>query len=261
MAASSRVLIPLPDTDFDTTEAAISWSRFTDAGFTVTFATETGKVARCDQRLLKSGWFNPLPAGPEARAAYAAMVASAEFQAPITYRAIDVEDFDAIHLGGGHAQGMRQYLDSAVLQSKVVDFDRAGKLIGAVCHGTLIPARAIDPSTNQSIIAGRRFTTLTLPLEKWAFKITWYRVGRRYRTYWKYTETEVREGVGPRGEVVRGESFETPLVVEDGNFISARYPIDVPEYASAFVRRLQNSRRAPEDVSGNVSEQAAPRSR
>jgi putative intracellular protease/amidase len=253
MADSHRVLVPLPDTDFDTTEAAISWRRFTDAGFAVTFATETGKVARCDQRLLKGGWFNPLPAGAEARAAYIAMVASPEFQAPITYRAIDVDEFDAIHLSGGHAQGMRQYLDSKVLQDKVVDFHRAGKLIGAVCHGTLVPARAIDPLTKQSIIAGRRFTTLTLPLEKWAFKITWYRVGRRYRTYWKYTETEVRAAVAPRGEIVRGESFETPLVVEDGNFISARYPLDVPDYAAAFVRRLQASKQA--------SEQAAPRSR
>ncbi|MER7556391.1 type 1 glutamine amidotransferase domain-containing protein [Nocardioides sp. NPDC126508] len=244
MAASHRVVIPLPDTDFDTTEAAVSWRRFTDAGFTVTFATETGKVARCDQRLLKSGWFNPLPAGPEARAAYDAMIASPEFSAPITYRSIDVADFDAIHLSGGHAQGMRQYLDSKVLQSKVVDFHHADKLIGAVCHGTLIPARAVDPTTRQSIIAGRRFTTLTLPLEKWAFKITWFRVGRRYRTYRKYTETEVRAAVGPRGELVRGDSFETPLVVEDGNFISARYPLDVPDYAATFVRRLQASEQA-----------------
>lgn len=244
MDASYRVLIPLPDTDFDVTEAAISWSRFTEAGFAVTFATETGKVARCDQRLLKSGWFNPLPAGAEARSAYTAMVSSPEFLAPITYRAIDVADFDAVHLSGGHAQGMRQYLDSKVLQGKVVDFHRAEKLIGAVCHGTLIPARAIDPSTKRSIIAGRRFTTLTLPLEKWAFKVTWFRVGRRYRTYWKYTETEVRSAVGPSGELVRGDSFETPLVVEDGNFISARYPLDVPNYAAAFVRHLLASAEA-----------------
>lgn len=239
MSATYRMVVPLPDHDFDTTESAVSWQRFTRAGFSVTFATETGRVPECDQRLLKSGWFNPLPAGPEAVEAYRDMTASAEFRSPITFRDIDANDFDAIHLSGGHAPGMKQYLDSRVLQQRVVDFCRGGKLVGAVCHGTLIPARAIDPATGRSVISGRRFTTLTLPLEKWAFRITWYRVGRRYRTYWKYTETEVREAVAPDGELLRGEAVEVPFVVEDGTFISARYPLDVPAYADAFVRRLQ----------------------
>ncbi|WP_166459414.1 type 1 glutamine amidotransferase domain-containing protein [Amycolatopsis pithecellobii] len=241
MSAEYRVVVPLPDHDFDTTESAVSWQRFTRAGFKVTFATETGRVAECDQRLLKSGWFNPLPAGPEAVAAYREMTAAPEFREPIAFRDIDANEFDAIHLSGGHAQGMRQYLDSGVLQRRVIDFARAGKLIGAVCHGTLIPARSIDPVTGRSIISGRRFTTLTLPLEKWAFRITWYRVGRRYRTYWKYTETEVRRAVQPDGALLRGESVDKPFVVEDGNFISARYPLDVPAYADAFVRKLEHS--------------------
>ncbi|WP_431236249.1 type 1 glutamine amidotransferase domain-containing protein (plasmid) [Mycolicibacterium psychrotolerans] len=239
MSASYRVVIPLPDHDFDTTESAVSWQRFKQAGFAVTFATETGRVPQCDQRLLKSGWFNPLPAGPDAVRAYQEMAASPEFRSPITFRDIDTNDFDAVHLSGGHAQGMKQYLDSKVLQQRIVDFYRAGKLIGSVCHGTLIPARSIDPATGRSIISGKKHTTLILPLEKWAFRITWYRVGRRYRTYWKYTETEVRTAVQPDGQLLRGESVDVPFVVEDGQFISARYPLDVPDYADAFVRRLQ----------------------
>ena len=48
----ARVLIPLPDADFDTTEVAVPWRVLTDAGHAVVFATETGAVAACDPRLL-----------------------------------------------------------------------------------------------------------------------------------------------------------------------------------------------------------------
>lgn len=233
-----RVVIPLPDQDFDTTESAVAWKTFAAAGCEVTFATEHGSQARCDPHLLSSGWFNPLPAGREALQAYREMTSTKEFQSPITYREIDVNDFDAIHLSGGHSQGMRQYLDSRVLQDRVVEFKRARKLIGAICHGVLVPARAIDPQTGKSVLDGHSATTLTLPLEKWAFRVTWFRVGRRYRTYWKYTETEVREAVGEHGSIQRGHSFEEPFVVEDGQFVTGRYPPDVPLYAETFVKKL-----------------------
>jgi putative intracellular protease/amidase len=250
----SSVLLPLPDRDFDTTESSIAWQAFVDAGIEVTFATETGRVATCDERLLRSGFFNWFPAGPEAVEAYRAMSSSPAFRSPITYRDIDPADHDAVHLGGGHAQGMRQYLDSAVLRDRVLGFHQGKKIIGAICHGSLIPARTIDPLTGASIIEGRRFTTLTLPIEKFAFRSTWFRVGRRYRTYWKYTETEVRQAVGPSGSIERGNTrfgalgyslvHDEPMVVEDGHFLSARYPLDAPRYAEAFVRRLTADRAA-----------------
>ena len=36
----ARILIPLPDTDFDTTEVAVPWQLLVDAGHEVIFATE-----------------------------------------------------------------------------------------------------------------------------------------------------------------------------------------------------------------------------
>lgn len=236
-----RVVMPLPDNDFDTTEAAVSWKAFVQGGCEVTFATEHGRVAACDQRLLSSGWFHPLPAHEEAVVAYDEMIQTAAFLSPITYRAIGADHFDAIHLSGGHAKGMRQYLDSTVLQQKVVDFVRADKLVGAVCHGVLVPARAIDPATGKSVLDGHRVTTLTKPLEKWAFRTTVLRVGCRYRTYWKYTETEVRAAVGTTGAMLRGETVESPFIVEDGRFLTGRYPLDVALYAQTFVRMLADA--------------------
>lgn len=255
-----RIVIPLPDNDFDTTESAITWQTFVDNGFDIVFATEFGRVAACDQRLLSSGWFSPLPAGADAVLAYRRMISSERFRSPITYRDISVDDFDAIHLSGGHSPGMRQYLDSDVLQRKVVDFAHAGKTIGAICHGVLVPARAIDPKTGKSILDGHRATTLTLPLEKWAFRTTFFRVGRRYRTYWKYTETEVKAAVGDRGQLLRGQSVEIPFVVDDGQFLTGRYPLDVPLYAETFTRKLAAASSVKHadvhHINGNPSAQA-----
>lgn len=45
-----RILIPLPDRDFDTTEVSVPWRLLKDAGHEVIFATERGKrprVIRC----------------------------------------------------------------------------------------------------------------------------------------------------------------------------------------------------------------------
>ena len=42
------VLIPIPDRDFDPTEAAVSWQVLTAAGDRVVFATETGVPGTAD---------------------------------------------------------------------------------------------------------------------------------------------------------------------------------------------------------------------
>ena len=42
----ARVLVPLPDTDFDVTEVAAPWHVLTGAGHEVVFATEHGTTQR-----------------------------------------------------------------------------------------------------------------------------------------------------------------------------------------------------------------------
>lgn len=53
----ARVLMPLPDRDFDITEASVPWRMLTDAGHEVVFATENGAVAQGDPLLLKGVLF------------------------------------------------------------------------------------------------------------------------------------------------------------------------------------------------------------
>ena len=64
--------------------------------------------------------------------------------------------YDALVLPGGHrARGMRGYLESPEVQQMAVDSFRAGKPVGAICHGVLVAARAIDPATGRSVLHGR----------------------------------------------------------------------------------------------------------
>ena len=58
----ARILIPLPDTDFDTTEVAVPWRLLAAAGHELVFATEFGSVPACDPRLLTGVIFGQLGA-------------------------------------------------------------------------------------------------------------------------------------------------------------------------------------------------------
>src|ERR1051326_922977 len=104
-----RVLVPLPDRDFDPTEVSVPWRALRDAGHDVVFATEKGAVGACDPFMLTGVVFGKLGALPENVALYRTLEKDAAFNAPLTYDGVDVATFDALMLPGGHAKGMRQY--------------------------------------------------------------------------------------------------------------------------------------------------------
>jgi putative intracellular protease/amidase len=243
------VLIPLPDRDFDTTEVAVPWKLLTDAGHTVVFATERGGAAPATDPLLLSGVvFKMLGAAREPKRFYAQMLDDPQYRDPIAWEDIKADDYDGLLLPGGHAKGMRQYLGSEVLQQKAVDYWNTGKPVGAICHGVLVLARAIDPATGRSVLHGRRTTCLPTYLEAAGFYSTIWRRWRYYRTYPKYVQTEVRAALasrrdfklGPPTPLVRGTAnMNWPaFVVEDGNYVSARWPGDAYLFARKFIERL-----------------------
>ena len=111
-----KLLITLPQTDYDPTEVALPWQVWTQAGHEVWFATETGKPASCDPITL-SGEGLPLLASslkcrPEAQEAYAAMLASPRYQHPLGWAKARAVHFAALHFPGGHAPGMKLYCES-----------------------------------------------------------------------------------------------------------------------------------------------------
>ena len=243
-----KLLIPLPDTDFDTTEVAVPWRLAVESGHEVVFATETGStVPRCDPRLLTGVIFGKLGAASEPIEFYRRLEADPAFRAPVSWASLRPRDFDGLILPGGHAPGMRQYLGSPVLQSVVGEFWRTGRPVGAICHGVLVLARTLDPSTGRSVLHDRRTTCLPKSMERSAYLATGWRLGRYYRTYPQYVQDEVVDALdspaqfdaGPRG-TKRGTRTDDryAFVVEDGNYVSARWPGDAYLFARRFLDRL-----------------------
>jgi putative intracellular protease/amidase len=243
-----QVLMPLPDRDFDTTEVAVPWRLLTDAGHTVTFATEGGGQApECDPRLLTGVIFGQLGAEPEAISFYRQLAASPGFTDPVSWRTVDVGRFDGLLLPGGHAPGMRQYLGSHELQRRVAEFWTLGRPVGAICHGVVVLARSTDPATGHSLLADRRTTCLPKYMERTAYAATAWRLGRYYRTYPAYVEDEVRLNLddpahlepGPR-TFRRGTATDDrpAFVVEDGTYLSARWPGDAYLFGRRFATLL-----------------------
>jgi putative intracellular protease/amidase len=245
----ARIVVPLPDRDFDLTEVSVPWKLFTEAGHEVVFATERGATPATDPLLISGVVFGMLGADPEPKRFYRELQEDRSFARPIAWRDIDVSASGAMLLPGGHAQGMRQYLEGEDLFAKAAAFARTGKPLGAICHGVLVLARAKDPATGKSPIAARRTTCLPKYMERSAWLATAWRRGRYYRTYGAYVEDEVRAALddagkqferGPRVLFRRGtrDDDAAAFVVEDGSFVSARWPGDAYLLAKRLLGRL-----------------------
>ncbi|MBV1696913.1 MAG: DJ-1/PfpI family protein [Hyphomicrobiales bacterium] len=285
----AKVLIPIPSKDFDPSEVAISWSVLKRLGHSVAFATPDGQPGAADDLMLTGQgldvWgFIPglkrftvigrlMRANAEARAAYAKMREDPAFKSPLQWRQVRRDDFDGLLLPGGHrARGMRQYLESEILQKLVAEFFAANLPVGAICHGVLLAARS-QAADGHSVLFGRRTTALT-----WALERAGWRVGRVVR-FWdpSYYRT-YNDGPGePEGfmsvqqEVTRAlarpadfldvpadasdfrrktsgmardtwEDDRAAFVVGDGNYVSARWPGDVHTFAKEFAGRLARQR-------------------
>ncbi len=243
----ARIALPLPDTDFDVTEVAVPWRLLTRAGHEVVFLTEAGRTPACDPLLLTGVLFGKLGAEPEPKQYYAEMTRDASFMRPALWDSLDVSSFDALHLAGGHAPGMRQYLGSEALARCAGDFFRSGKPVSAICHGVIVLARAKN-AEGRSVLFGRKTTCLPKYMERSAYFATAWKLGKYYRTYPAYVEDEVRAAlaapsdfvVGPRELSKRGTDTDdtAAFVVEDGSYVSARWPGDSYLIAKKLIARL-----------------------
>ncbi|MCK2244405.1 MULTISPECIES: type 1 glutamine amidotransferase domain-containing protein [unclassified Crossiella] len=245
----ATVLLPLPDRDFDVTEVAVPWRVLTDAGHRVVFATEQGgHQPAADPRLLTGVLFGQLGAASQPKAFYASLEHDDAFRAPLAWGTLDPAAYDALLLPGGHAPGMRQYLGSEVLQAKVAEFWSLGRPVAAICHGVLVLARTLDPATGRSVLAGERTTCLPKYLERTAYWLTAWRLGRYYRTYPAYVQDEVCAALdrieqferGPVELSKRGTASDDgpAFVVRSGRYLSARWPGDAYLFAKTLVDLL-----------------------
>ena len=281
-----KILVPLPSRDFDPTEVAIPWTVLRDAGHVLVFATPDGARGHADPIMLSGEGLDPwgfvpglrrlravgplLRARADARAAYARLERDPAFVAPLRHAAADPAAFDALLLPGGHAPGMRPYLESADLQRVVAAMFERDAPVGAICHGVVLAARSVSPRTGRSVLHGRRTTALTWALERSAWRLCrWFARPWDPGYYRTYTE-----GAGQpfgfnsvEGEVTRelrepddfldvpddhperrlkagGIARDTATdarpawVVADGRYVSARWPGDAWTFARTFAQVL-----------------------
>jgi putative intracellular protease/amidase len=281
----AHVLFPLPRLDCDPSELAVSWRVLTGLGHHVSFATPDGGVAQPDPIMLSGRGLDPwsplpllgrlkffgliLRANQDARRAFAALETEAAFRAPMAWEQARAADFDGVLLPGGHrARGMREYLESTLLQQLVADFFAADKPVAAICHGVLLAARSKDAS-GRSVLFDRRTTALTWKQERTASALA--HLGRFWdRNYYRTYPESAGQPAGymsVQQEVTRAlkspEQFldvpaNEPLhrkktlglardtmddsgpawVVRDGNYVSARWPGDAHTFAMRFAEML-----------------------
>ena len=97
------------------------------------------------------------------------------------------------------------------------------------------------------LLAGRRTTALTSRMERFAILLTRGALGDHYRTYAETVEAEARRAVGHEGAFDTGplipryataERRDTGFIVEDGPYLSARWPGDAWTLAQRMCERL-----------------------
>src|ERR1700722_18357677 len=211
-----------------------------------------------------------LRANKDARRAYRDSLRPAESQHPSRWSETTLDGIDALLLPGGHrARGMRSYLDSDTLHRLVVDAFARGVIVAAICHGVLLAARSVDPATGHSVLYGRRTTALTWALERTAWRLA--RITRfwdrdYYRTYSEEPDQpsgymsvqsevtralqnptdfcDVEKGSPHYRTKTSGMARDTAtdsrpaFVVDDGAYLSARWPGDTHTFANVLSHKL-----------------------
>ena len=234
------------------------WRVLAEAGHACVFATPDGAPAQADPRMLKGsdlGLLAPmLRAQSSAVADHDRMAQSTAYRSPITWAEIDAglaaHRFDAMLLPGGHAPGMREYLESPLLQSAVAAFFEHDLPVAAICHGTVLAARSRatgGDAAGRSVLYGRRTTGLTRQLEMLAWRLTRHRLGDYYRTYPQTVQDEVAAALrspldfltGPPALLRDSDRLRrVGFTVRDGRYLSARWPGDAHRFAHELAEML-----------------------
>ncbi len=246
--------MPLPRYGFDPSEVAIVWKLLSQAGWNVIFSTPNGKKAQADTLMLtgrKLGIFKPLlQARKDAIAAYKLLQEDNNFCHPLTYNEIHEEDYCAIYLAGGHDKGVKEYLESLILQNLIAQFFNKNKPVGAVCHGVILVARSIDKRTNQSVIHQYKTTALLKSQEQSAYKLTKLWLKDYYLTYPETTvEDEVKSFLVDQAHFVKGpvpllrdslKKLNRGFCLQDRNYLSARWPGDIYTFSKQFIKLISH---------------------
>lgn len=87
-------------------------------------------------------------------------------------------------------------------------------------------ARTRLPETGQSVIYDRQVMGLVKSLELTGYFLTFWKLGRYYRTYAAYVEDEIRANLADASQFKQGRTPWIPSIVRARNLITTRWPVD-----------------------------------
>jgi putative intracellular protease/amidase len=208
-------------TGFWAEELVVPHRLFREAGVEVEIATPGGVAPTPDPISLDSEMVDDEEA--EQHRAYLDAIAS-ELQHPRALADVSAADYDAVFIPGGHGP-MEDLVDDADLGALLVDTDRDGGVVAALCHG---PAGLLSATTDDGafVFAGRRIATFTDEEEMQG--------GLGDASPW-FLETRLREaGATPE----TAEAWSSKVVV-DGNLLTGQNPMSSADLARRVLAALE----------------------
>ncbi|KAF2238923.1 class I glutamine amidotransferase-like protein [Viridothelium virens] len=241
-----KVAILMADYGHDPTETAVPFSEFKKAGWDITIFTENGSSPKCDKRMLE-GWTQKLlGATQDAVSLYDDMTSTPEWQHASSWSSptFDLSPFTLVFLPGGHEKGVRQVIDSRVVQTALGAFfpqtrKPSRKAVAAICHGVMALAEG-KTAEGRSVLCDATTTALPGAMEGAAYHGTRLFLGDYYKTYGAGSESVeefVRKKLDDDKVQYRNSLGLSPFVVKDEkyNYISGRFPPDAKLLADEVV--------------------------
>ncbi|KRD13300.1 MULTISPECIES: type 1 glutamine amidotransferase domain-containing protein [unclassified Streptomyces] len=190
------------------------------AGFELTVASIEGGPVPLDPESLAHNVLSDL--GTDKR--YADRAFMDTLRDVVAVREVDVDDYDAIYLTGGHGV-MFDFHQSQALETLIARFHESGRIVSAVCHG---PCGLLDVtlSDGEPLVKGRNVTGFSWREEELA---------QRADAVPYSLEDRLKE-LGARYSIA-AKPFDTH-VVEDDRLITGQNPGSARAVAEAVVRRL-----------------------
>ncbi|WP_415922578.1 type 1 glutamine amidotransferase domain-containing protein [Tateyamaria sp. SN6-1] len=200
-------------------ELTTPYYAFRDGGADVTVASIAGGRIPVDARSISKPGDNDASVERYLEDAEAQQT----FNNTVAFTELDTDGFDAVFLPGGHGT-MFDYPDSEALAALIETFDRAEKIVSAVCHGpaALVSAKASDGAP---FVKGRKVAAFTDSEE--------VAVGLDDAVPF-LLETRLRE-LGALHEAA--PDFE-PFALQDGNLITGQNPASATKTATLVLDAL-----------------------
>nr|WP_221316358.1 type 1 glutamine amidotransferase domain-containing protein [Saccharopolyspora gloriosae] len=200
-------------------ELAAPHEKFVDAGHVVDFASPGGVLQPLDRHSA-----DPEIAGADcSRHVRHAETALREFGAPLPLHEVDVDDYAAVLLPGGHGPVVDLHQD-ADLGRLLIRADETGTIIGAVCHGPAGLLSAVDAEGGWRF-AGRRMAAFTDEEEQL--------FGTAEGAPWLLAARLRERGAQHEG----GPAYEA-RTVRDGNLLTGQNPASSGPLADAMLDAL-----------------------